>query len=150
MVFSSLEMQRRLIWTKLYYKLLYSVWNETSHKPLKVAAAKNLSQVYISFMQLASVNVFCSMWWLVWLFICYKTKLKKKFFFLKKYLCFLQNIHYLQKKMFLYGKKVLYWKIFLLKKTFFTEKNIYENVKNIYLIWEIFFYTENVCITNKI
>ena len=47
-------------------------------------------------------------------------------------------------------KNVLYWKIFLLKKTFFTEKNIYENVKNIYLIWEIFFYTENVCVTNKI
>ena len=40
MVFSSLEMQRRFIKTKLYYKLLYSVWNETFHKPLKVAAAK--------------------------------------------------------------------------------------------------------------
>ena len=63
---------------------------------------------------------------------------------------FLKNIHYLQKKMFLYVKKVLYGKIFLLKKTFFTEKNIYENVKNIYLIWEILFYTENVCVTNEI
>ena len=31
-----------------------------------------------------------------------KLSLKKKiFFFLKKYLCFLQNIRYLQKKMFL-------------------------------------------------
>ena len=37
---------------------------------------------------------------------------EKKFFFLKKYLCFLQNIHYLQKKMFLYGKKVLIKKFF--------------------------------------
>ena len=36
------------------------------------------------------------------LFICYKTKLKKSLFFLKKYLCFLQHIHYLQKKMFLH------------------------------------------------
>ena len=39
-------------------------------------------------------------------------------------------------KMFLYGKKV------------FTEKNRNENVKNIYLIWEICFYTENVCVPN--
>ena len=48
----------------------------------------------------------------------------KKKLFLRKYLCFLQNMHYLQKKMFLNGKKVLYWKICLLKKTFFTEKNV--------------------------
>ena len=41
-------------------------------------------------------------------------------------------------------------KFFLLKKTFFTEKNINENVKNIYLISKIYFYTENVCVTNKI
>ena len=40
--------------------------------------------------------------------------------------------------------------IFILKKAFFTEKNIYENVKNIYLIWEKLFYKENVCDTNKI
>ena len=56
---------------------------------------------------------------------------------MKKYLCFLQNIRYLQKKMFLYGKKK------------FIEKNINENVKK-YLISEIYFYTENVCVTNKI
>ena len=64
---------------------------------------------------------------------------EKKNFFLKKNICFLQNIHYLQKKMFLHGKK-----------TFFTEKNINENVKNMYLISEIYFYTENVCVANKI
>ena len=40
MVFSSQEMQRRLIQTKVYYKLCYSVSKEASHKPLKVAAAK--------------------------------------------------------------------------------------------------------------
>ena len=40
--------------------------------------------------------------------------------------------------MFLYGKKK------------FTEKNINENVRKIYLISEIYFYTENVCVTNKI
>ena len=32
----------------------------------------------------------------------------------------------------------------------FIEKNINENVKNIYPISEIYFYTENVCVTNKI
>ena len=42
--------------------------------------------------------------------------------------------------------------LFTEKKIFFTEKNINENVKlkNIYLISEIYFYTENVCVTNKI
>ena len=51
-----------------------------------------------------------------------ETKMKKTFFFLKKYLCFLQNINYLQKKMFLYGKNVLLLKIFLLKNFFYREK----------------------------
>ena len=46
-------------------------------------------------------------------------------------------------------------KKFIMRKTFteqnfFTEKNINENVKNIYLISEICFYTRNVCVTNKI
>ena len=63
-------------------------------------------------------------------------------------------------KMFIHGKKVLYWKLFFLKKNFFYRekykwkyKNIYinENIKiYIYLIWEIYFYVENVCVTNKI
>ena len=66
-------------------------------------------------------------------------------------MCFLQNMHYLQKKMFLYGKKRFILKTFLTeKKLFFKEKNAYENVKNIFLISEIFFYTENICVTNKI
>ena len=51
----------------------------------------------------------------------------EKNFFLKTYLCFLQNIRYLQKKIFLYGKKN------------FIEKNITENVKKIYPISEIYF-----------
>ena len=59
----------------------------------------------------------------LWLFICCKTKLEKKFFFGKIFV-FLQNIHYLQKKIFLYGKKSFIIKnLFLLEKTFFTEKN---------------------------
>ena len=47
-------------------------------------------------------------------------------------------------------EKKFYNNFFLLKKTFFTGKNINENVKNIDLISEIYFYTENVCATNKI
>ena len=43
LIFSYLEMQRRLIQTKAYYKLSYSVWKEVSHKSLKVAAAKKSS-----------------------------------------------------------------------------------------------------------
>ena len=39
LVSSSVEMQR-LVQTKVYYKLCYCVWKETSHKLLKVAAAK--------------------------------------------------------------------------------------------------------------
>ena len=62
---------------------------------------------------------------------------------------FLQNIHYLQKRFFI-GKKITMKNIFYWKKLFFTEKNINENVKNTYLILEIYFYTENVCVTNKI
>ena len=48
------------------------------------------------------------------------------------------------KNMFI-TKEFCYW-----KKLFFTEKNINENVKYIYIIWEIYFYTENVSVTNRI
>ena len=47
-------------------------------------------------------------------------------------------------------EKKFYNNFFLLKKTFFTGKNINENVKNIDLISEIYFYTENVCVANNI
>ena len=64
----------------------------------------------------------------LWLFICFKTKLKKKFFFEK--ICFLQNINYLQRKcLYMEKKKSLFLNFFFLKKTFFTEKNINENMK---------------------
>ena len=33
-------MQRGLVQTQVYYNLSYSVWEETSHKPLKVATTK--------------------------------------------------------------------------------------------------------------
>ena len=48
MVFFYLEMQRRLVKTKVYYILYYSVWKEAFHKPLRVAAAKkSFPSVYI-------------------------------------------------------------------------------------------------------
>ena len=44
----SLEMQRVLAQTKVYYELCYSLWKETFHKPLKVATAtKSFPSVYI-------------------------------------------------------------------------------------------------------
>ena len=47
-VFLPLEMQKRLKQTKVCHAFSYFVWKETTHKPLKVAAAKSLfSSVYI-------------------------------------------------------------------------------------------------------
>ena len=63
MVLFSLEMENRLIQTKVYYKR-YSVWKETSHKPLKVTTAKSSFPVCKSLIQLASMNAFipCDNW----------------------------------------------------------------------------------------
>ena len=55
-----------------------------------------------------------------------------------------------KKNVFIWEKSFIINIFFLLKKTLFTEKNINENVKNIYLISKIYFYTENVRVTNKI
>ena len=104
---------------------------------------ETLTQVFFFEFCKISKNTFFTEHFLVWLFICCKTKLKKNYTFWKIYLCFLQNIYYLQKKIILYGKKVLYWFFFFF--FFFTEKAFFtENVKNMYLIWEIFFYPENI------
>ena len=42
LVFFSLEMQKSLVQTKVYYKIFYPVLKEISHKPLKVAPAKKV------------------------------------------------------------------------------------------------------------
>ena len=43
-----LPVQRSLIQTKLCYRFFFSVWKETVHKPLKLAAVKNVSSsVYV-------------------------------------------------------------------------------------------------------
>ena len=47
-VFLPLEMQKRLKQTKVCHAFSYFVWKETTHKPLKVAAANILfSSVYV-------------------------------------------------------------------------------------------------------
>ena len=62
LVFFPLEMQGTLIQTKVYHTFFHFVWKETTHKPLKVAAAKPFSPVCMLLVQLASMNVFYSMW----------------------------------------------------------------------------------------
>ena len=55
-------------------------------------------------------------------------------------------------KMFVFTKYTLFAEknVFIWKKKFIEKNIINENVKKIYLISEIYFYTENVCVTNKI
>ena len=74
---------------------------------------------------------------------------KKKNCFEKIFVFFTKYTLFAEKNIFIW-KKSFILKFFLLKKTFFTKKNIYENIKNTYLIREIYFYTENVCVANKI
>ena len=75
-------------------------------------------------------------------FICCKTKLKKKIFFLKN--MFFTKYTLFAEKMFLYGKKKFYIEFFFTeKKTFFTEKNINENVK-IYISFEKYILMQNM------
>ena len=56
----------------------------------------------------------------------------KIFVFFTKYTSFYIKKHFCWEKLFFYREKYK-WKC-----------------KNIYLIWKIYFYTENVCVTNKI
>ena len=49
LVFSSLELERILIQTKVYFKFFYFVWKETAHEPSKVATGKNsFPTVYVN------------------------------------------------------------------------------------------------------
>ena len=59
-------------------------------------------------------------------------------------------MHYVQKKCFYMEKKSLIWKFFFTEKNFFDREKYKWKCKNMYLIWEIYFYPENVCVTNKI
>ena len=83
-------------------------------------------------------------------FCSYGAKVEKKIFFWKNICVFYKIYIICRKKCFYMEKKFYNENVFYWKKTFFTEKNINENVKNLYLISEIYFYAENVCVTNKI
>ena len=72
-----------------------------------------------------------------------KLSWKKNFVFEKTFVFFTKYTWFAEKNVFI-------WKKSFILRTFYREKNIYEHVKNIYLIWGILFYTENVCVTNKI
>ena len=50
----------------------------------------------------------------------------------------------------LYGKKSFILKFFFTEKNFFYREKCKWKCKNIYLISEIYYYVENVCVTNKI
>ena len=66
-----------------------------------------------------------------------KLSWKKKYFF-KIFVFFTKYALFAEKKCFYMEKKI------------FIAKNVNENVKKIYLISEIYFYTENVWVINKI
>ena len=68
---------------------------------------------------------------------------EKIFVFLTKYTLFAE------KKKFIWKNSSI-TKNFFTEKNAFTEKNITENVKNIYLTSEIYYYTENVCVSDEI
>ena len=68
----------------------------------------------------------------LWLFICWKTKLKKKHFFLKKYMLFTKYTLFAEKNVFIWKKK-FYIEIFLLKKTFFYREEYKWKCKYIYI-----------------
>ena len=85
----------------------------------------------------------------IWLFTCSKTKLKWKFFF-RNNICVFYKIYIICRKKMICMEKKFYIEFFFTEKFFLTKQNINENVKNIYLIWKIYFYTENNYVTNKI
>ena len=69
---------------------------------------------------------------------------------------FFEKIFVFLTKYTLFPEKKIIWKTSSITKNFFTEKNVFteknitENVKNIYLTSEIYYYTENVCVSDEI
>ena len=123
----------------------------------RVAGLQEIQSVNIQFLFADSI-IISVIWKSVWMFkargygcsFVAKLTWNKNFFFWKNICVFYKIYIICRKKCFYMEKKFYNENVFYWKKTFFTEKNINENVKNIYLISEIYFYTENVCVTNKI
>ena len=101
----------------------------------------NLVKPYAATFKKFFIDLLAPVHYNLWLFVCCKTKLKKKCFFFKKYLSFLQNIHYLQKKIILYEKKKLYWFFFVYWKSFF-----YKKMKKIYISFDKCFFIQKIYI----
>ena len=83
----------------------------------------------------------------LWLFICCKTKFKKNFFFFEKIFVFYKIYIICRKKHFYMEKKFYNENFFYWKKLFYRVKyknvNV-KNVKNIYLISEIYIITRKM------
>ena len=71
---------------------------------------------------LKALNVFPFLIHFLWLFICCKTKLKKKFFFEKIFVFFTKYTLFAEKNVFI-------WKKSFIMKMFFTEKNFFYREK---------------------
>ena len=79
----------------------------------------------------------------IWLFICCKTKLKKKFFFWKNICVFYKIYIICRKKCFYMEKKVLYWNFFTEKNFFYREKYKWK-CKNIYISFEKYIFMQKM------
>ena len=75
-----------------------------------------------------------------------KLSWKKNIIFFWKNICVFYKIYIICRKKCFYREKKFYIEKFFYWKNLYIEKYIYENAKNIYLIWEIYFYTENICV----
>ena len=84
----------------------------------------------------------------LWLFICCKTKLKK-IYFLKKYL-FFNKIYIICRKKCFYMEKSFIMKISFTEKNFFCREKYKWKYEKYMSHFRNIFYTENVCVTNKI
>ena len=79
----------------------------------------------------------------IWLFICCKTKLKKKFFFWKNICVFYKIYIICRKKCFYMGKKFYNEKFFYWKKLFYREKYKWK-CKNVYISFEKYIFMQKM------
>ena len=75
-IFLPLEMQKRLKQTKVCHAFSYFVWKETTHKPLKVAAANSLFSAYSMLLVQLVIGTACAI-----LLLSLKPVFWKKFLF---------------------------------------------------------------------
>ena len=93
-----LEMQTRLLQTKVYHTFFLFCLKKDDPQTFKSSSCKSsfLQYVYILLLQFVSMNVFCSMWWKILLFI--------------KIRCYSETFLI---PMFLRSSKPMFWKKFI-------------------------------------